>query len=74
MMMARAAATTTTKARNTPTSDISRDVASLFFPFWRFDAKGGEVVLFRFRGICKGRGTSSFFYLYLICMLVFHLC
>ena len=30
----------------TPTSDSPGTlVASLFFPFWRLDAKGGEVVL-----------------------------
>ena len=38
------------------------------FPFWCLDAKGGEVVLFRFsEGICKGSGTSLFgFMLYLL--------
>ena len=35
------------------------------FPFWCLDAKGGEVVLFRFsEGICKGSDTSLFVFVF----------
>ena len=33
------------------------------FPFWRLDAKGGEVVLFRVsRGFCMGWTQAPFFF------------
>ena len=38
------------------------DVSIALFPFWRLDAKGGEVVLFRVsRGFLHGLDASAVF-------------
>jgi hypothetical protein len=38
-------------------------VSNALFPFWRLDAKGGEVVLLdSLRGICMGRTQACAFY------------
>ena len=48
---------------------ISRGVSIALLPFWRFDAKGGEVVLLGLVDL-QGSGTSSSILVVFICLLV----
>ena len=46
-------------------ADIFGTFSIALFPFWRFDAKGGEVDLLGFSvGICMGRAQACAFIIY----------
>ena len=61
---------TTRRARTTTTTAVARAslgrISLALFPFWRLDAKGGEVALLGCSGDLHGLGTSVAFDLLLI--------
>ena len=56
------------------TSDVCRGLVSIaLYPFWRFDAKGGEVVLLGSHGICMGWAQACLFIIPLLLVSLYYL-